>query len=102
IEAVDGKLKSFMTVDHQGARAQARAAEKAVLAGETLGPLHGIPVSVKDHIAIKGLPKFDMGLLRHIPEAPRDDVVVERLRRAGAILIGTNTEMGRSEEHTSE
>lgn len=94
IEDVGGPLQAFMTVDHEGARAQARAAEKAVLNGEPLGPLHGIPVSVKDHIAIKGLPKFDMGLLRHIDESPRDDVQVERLRKAGAIMLGTNTEMG--------
>ncbi|MFA5493662.1 MAG: amidase [Porticoccaceae bacterium] len=100
IENLDGKLKSFMTVDQQGARAQARAAEKAVLAGEPLGPLHGIPVSVKDHIAIKGLPKFDMGLLRHIDKAPWDDVQVERLRKAGAILFGTNTEMGSGSDVT--
>ena len=100
IEELDGKLKSFMTVDHKGARAQAKAAEKAVLAGEKLGPLHGIPISVKDHIAIKGLPKFDMGLLRHIPEAPRDDVQVERLRKAGAIMFGTNTEMGSGSDVT--
>lgn len=93
IENVGGPLQAFMTVDHKGARAQAREAEKAVLAGETLGPLHGIPISVKDHIAIKGLPKFDMGLLRHIDAAPRDDVQVARLRKAGAIMLGTNTEM---------
>src|SRR5690606_39249549 len=53
IEEVGDKLKAFMTVDHKGARAQAKAAEKAVLAGDPLGPLHGIPVSVKDHIGIK-------------------------------------------------
>jgi aspartyl-tRNA(Asn)/glutamyl-tRNA(Gln) amidotransferase subunit A len=94
IETIGPKLQAFMTVDKAGARAQAKAAEKAVLDGQPLGPLHGIPISVKDHIAIKGLPKFDMGLLRHIDAAPRDDVQVERLRKAGAILIGTNTEMG--------
>jgi Asp-tRNA(Asn)/Glu-tRNA(Gln) amidotransferase A subunit family amidase len=94
IEEVGKKLQAFMTVDHKGAKAQAQAAEKAVLAGQPLGPLHGIPVTVKDHIAIEGLPKFDMGLLRHIDKAPRDDLQVVRLRKAGAILFGTNTEMG--------
>lgn len=100
IEQLDGKLQAFMTVDHKGARAQARAAEKAVLDGEPLGPLHGIPVSVKDHIGIKGLPKFDMGLLRHIDAAAYDDVQVERLRKAGAIILGTNTEMGSGSDVT--
>lgn len=93
IEEVGGPLQAFMTVDRQGARQQAKRAQKAVMDGEPLGPLHGIPISVKDHIAIEGLPKFDMGLLRHIDKAPRDDVQVARLRKAGAILFGTNTEM---------
>lgn len=100
IEDVGGKLQAFMTLDHKGAREQARAAEKAVMKGEQLGPLHGIPVSVKDHIAIKGLPKFDMGLLRHIDKSAYDDVQVSRLRKAGAIMFGTNTEMGSGSDVT--
>ncbi|KJS08473.1 MAG: hypothetical protein VR73_05465 [Gammaproteobacteria bacterium BRH_c0] len=99
IEAVGGKLQAFMTLDHAGARQQARAAEKALLTGKPIGPLHGIPVSVKDHIAIKGLPKFDIGRLEYIAKSPRDDVQVERLRKAGAIMFGTNTERGSGGDH---
>jgi aspartyl-tRNA(Asn)/glutamyl-tRNA(Gln) amidotransferase subunit A len=94
IEEHDSKIHSFAHVDHAGARAQAARTEKALLAGEELGPLAGIPVSVKGHIFIKGLPSFDMGTLSNIAAAPRDDVQVERLRAAGAILVGTNTLMG--------
>ncbi len=94
IEQHDGKVKSFAHVDHAGASAQAARAEKAVADGDQLGPLHGIPMSVKGHIFIKGLPSFDMGSLTNIAAAPRDDVQVERLRAAGAILLGTNTLMG--------
>ncbi|MHB8463919.1 MAG: amidase [Acidimicrobiales bacterium] len=94
IEEHDGKLRSFAHVDHQGARDQAKRADAAVAAGGTLGLLHGIPVSVKGHIFVKGLPSFDMSTLSNIPTAPRDDVQVERLRAAGAIIFGTNTLMG--------
>lgn len=94
IEEHDGKIRSFAHVDHAGARAQAVRAERAVAAGEDLGSLHGIPVSVKGHIFVEGLPTFDMGTLSDIPAAPRDDVQVERLRAAGAVIIGTNTLMG--------
>ncbi|MDB5686970.1 MAG: hypothetical protein JWR77_1559, partial [Rhizorhabdus sp.] len=94
IEEHDGKIKSFAHVDHAGAREQAQRAEQAVAAGDELGSLHGIPVSVKGHIFVDGLPTFDMGTLTNIPAAPRDDVQVERLRAAGAVIIGTNTLMG--------
>ncbi|MGD9792021.1 MAG: amidase [Acidimicrobiia bacterium] len=94
IEQYDGKLKSFAHVDAGGARAQAKRAEKAVLDGEDLGLLHGIPVSLKGHFYVKGMPFFDMGTLQNLPSAWRDEVQVERLRKAGAIIFGLNTLMG--------
>jgi Asp-tRNA(Asn)/Glu-tRNA(Gln) amidotransferase A subunit family amidase len=94
IEEHDAALQAFATVDHAGAREQAKRAEKAVADGDDLGLLHGIPVSVKGHIWVEGLPTFDMGTLSHLDSAPRDDVQVERLRAAGAVIIGTNTLMG--------
>ncbi len=94
IDEHDHKLKAFAHVDRAGARAQAAQAEKAVAAGDTLGPLHGVPVSIKGHIFVEGLPTFDMGSLSNIPAAPRDDVQVERLRAAGAVILGINTLMG--------
>jgi aspartyl-tRNA(Asn)/glutamyl-tRNA(Gln) amidotransferase subunit A len=94
IDEHNDKLKAFVHVDHDGARQAAQRAEKAVIDGDELGLLHGIPVSVKGHIFVKGWPTFDMSTLRNIPAAPRDDVQVERLRAAGAIVVGTNTLMG--------
>jgi Asp-tRNA(Asn)/Glu-tRNA(Gln) amidotransferase A subunit family amidase len=94
IEELEPKLHAFQVVDADAARQQAKAAEQAVRDGAELGPLHGIPVSIKDHISVEGLPYFDMQSQRHMPEAKRDDIQVERLRTAGAVIIGTNTEMG--------
>jgi aspartyl-tRNA(Asn)/glutamyl-tRNA(Gln) amidotransferase subunit A len=94
IEELEPKLHAFQVVDAEGARAQAKVAEDAVLAGDDLGLLHGLPVSIKDHISVEGLPYFDMAAQRHKPEAARDDIQVERLRAAGAVIVGTNTEMG--------
>jgi Asp-tRNA(Asn)/Glu-tRNA(Gln) amidotransferase A subunit family amidase len=94
IEEHDGTLKAFAHLEQAESRRLAKAAEKAVLDGDDLGLLHGIPVSVKGHIFVKGWPTFDMGSTRPIPEAWHDDVQVERLRAAGAIVVGTNTLMG--------
>jgi Asp-tRNA(Asn)/Glu-tRNA(Gln) amidotransferase A subunit family amidase len=94
IEELEPRLHAFQVVDAEAARVQAKRAERAVLDGDELGPLHGIPVSIKDHISVEGLPYFDMATQRHVPVAPRDDIQVERLRAAGAVIVGTNTEMG--------
>jgi aspartyl-tRNA(Asn)/glutamyl-tRNA(Gln) amidotransferase subunit A len=94
IEELEPRLHAFQVVDGESARLQAKAAEKAVRDGDALGPLHGIPVSIKEHISVQGLPYFHMASQRHLPEAPRDDIQVERLRAAGAVIVGTNTEMG--------
>jgi Asp-tRNA(Asn)/Glu-tRNA(Gln) amidotransferase A subunit family amidase len=84
IEEHDGVLRAFDRFDER-ARADAKAAESAVLAGEDLGPLHGIPMAVKAHLDIAGLPQtfpFGSGI------AEKDDLVVERLRGAGAVIVG--------------
>jgi aspartyl-tRNA(Asn)/glutamyl-tRNA(Gln) amidotransferase subunit A len=94
IEQHDGKLHSFAHLDQAEARLLAKRAEKALLDGDEIGSLHGIPISVKGHIFVKGWPTFDMGSGRPIPEAWHDDLQVERLRAAGAIVVGTNTLMG--------
>src|SRR5215207_6991223 len=66
IEALNPALNAFCFVHADEARAQARAAEAAVLSGaDDLGPLHGVPVSVKDNVAIQGKPlTFGSRLLR--------------------------------------
>jgi aspartyl-tRNA(Asn)/glutamyl-tRNA(Gln) amidotransferase subunit A len=91
IEEHQSTLKAFMDVDAAGARKQAKAAEAAVNRGEALGPLHGVPISVKSHINIKGRP---LGGVTGAPKATHDHLGVERLREAGAVIVGHNTMMG--------
>src|SRR5271167_3518707 len=55
IEKLNPKLNAFVQVDADGARRQAVKAEKAVMRGEELGPLHGVPVSIKSSIDVAGL-----------------------------------------------
>ena len=54
IERHDGALNSFITVMAESARAQAKAAEQAIIEGDYLGPFHGVPVAAKDLYATKG------------------------------------------------
>ncbi len=84
----DGALNSFITVMMHSARAEAKAAEKAIAAGDYLGPLHGIPIAVKDLYATKGtLTTYGSGLFADwVPD--HDAAVVERLKAAGAIILG--------------
>ena len=88
IEALDPKLHAFRMVDAAGAREQARRAETAVRSGEPLGPLHGVPVVLKEFIAVKGLAWRDL-LIAENAIADRDSLEAERLRGAGAVLLGT-------------
>jgi aspartyl-tRNA(Asn)/glutamyl-tRNA(Gln) amidotransferase subunit A len=92
IDAVNPRLNAFCLVSADLARALAREAEIAVMKGEPLGALHGVPVSIKDVIATKGL--VTTGGSRLFAEAvPEEDAVaVGRLRAAGAVILGkTNT-----------
>jgi Asp-tRNA(Asn)/Glu-tRNA(Gln) amidotransferase A subunit family amidase len=91
IEALDPTLKTFRHLDVDGARAQAKRAEAAVRAGDEIGPLHGIPISVKEHIPVEGMP--EMFPMSSPPVVKHDALGVERLRAAGAVVFGTNTMM---------
>jgi len=85
-------LHAFCTPAPEAAREAARAQEARLAAGEEIGPLAGVPVSIKDLILTRGLRTTSGSIAYHdfVPE--EDDVVVERLRHAGAIVIGkTNT-----------
>ena len=85
IEQHQGTLRAFVHLDEGRARQDAKAAESAVLEGEELGPLHGIPMAVKSHLDIEGLPQtppFGTDI------AKDDDLIVERLRGAGAVIVG--------------
>jgi aspartyl-tRNA(Asn)/glutamyl-tRNA(Gln) amidotransferase subunit A len=91
IERVNPRLNAYCTVTAQAARADARAAEAAVLRGDRVGPLHGVPYSVKDLVITRGVrTAFGSRIYEHnIPD--EDAPVVERLRAAGAILVGKTT-----------
>src|SRR5712675_125408 len=92
IEAMRSKLNAFVHIDADGARAQARGAEEAVLRGEALGPLHGAPITLKSCIDVAGWSCAAGSLLRKDYVAPSDAPLVARLREAGAIILGnTNT-----------
>ena len=88
IERIDGRVNSYITVCHEEARQAAREAEQAIAAGRYLGPLHGIPVAVKDQFDTAGIRTTYGSSLEwdHVPD--RDAVVVTRLKEAGAILLG--------------
>jgi aspartyl-tRNA(Asn)/glutamyl-tRNA(Gln) amidotransferase subunit A len=90
-EAQQPRCNAFATLDAEGARAQARIAEQAVMDGKPLGPLHGIPVSVKDLFATAGL-RTAYGSAMHEDDVPdHDDVLVARIRSAGGIVFGKTT-----------
>jgi Asp-tRNA(Asn)/Glu-tRNA(Gln) amidotransferase A subunit family amidase len=91
IGRVNPTLNCFCTVTADEARDAAQAAEVAVMTGESLGPIHGVPVSVKDLIFTRRIPTMAGSRLfaDHVPE--EDAVSVERLKSAGAILLGKTT-----------
>ena len=98
IEALNPRLNAFLTVTADEALAAAKIAEQAVVRGDELGPLHGIPTSIKDLVPTKGI-RTTRGSLIYKDWVPdEDDLVVERIKKAGAMIMGkTNTpEFGQS------
>lgn len=86
IETVNPRVNAVTAICHDRARAEARAAEQAVMSGQALGLLHGLPLGVKDLEDTEGLlTTYGSPLFRnHVPAA--DNVLVARLRSAGAIV----------------
>ena len=84
-------LNAFITVAEDAAMVQARAAEAAIMRGNPVGPLHGVPVAVKDLVPTEGIRTTWGSLIfkDHVPSA--DAVVVARLKQAGAIIVGKTT-----------
>jgi len=92
VHALNPRLNAFCLVTDDVARAAAREAEIAVTKREPLGPLHGVPVSLKDVLFTRGIVTTGGSRLYagHVPEV--DAVAVARLRAAGAVILGkTNT-----------
>lgn len=88
IERSQPTLKAFVTVDYEGARAAARAAEAAQASGEEVGPLHGVPFAAKDIYDAAGLPTTAGYRPLESIAAKSDSFSVARLKAAGAILVG--------------
>jgi Asp-tRNA(Asn)/Glu-tRNA(Gln) amidotransferase A subunit family amidase len=92
IEKLNPILNAFVRVDSARARQLARDAESAVMSGKSLGPLHGVPLSIKSTISVNGLPWESGTRLRLGVVAQQDAPLVMRLKSAGAIILGvTNT-----------
>ncbi len=91
IDALQPQLNCFATVAADPARAAAQEAEAAVRRGDALGPLHGVPVHVKDLFDTAGITTAHGSAIfaHHVPA--RDNVLVARLKAAGAIVIGKTT-----------
>ncbi|MDQ0323244.1 aspartyl-tRNA(Asn)/glutamyl-tRNA(Gln) amidotransferase subunit A [Pararhizobium capsulatum DSM 1112] len=92
IAALDDALCAFCSVTADPARREAQAVDRRIAAGEAVGPLAGVPFAVKDLISTSGV-RTTFGSPLYADNVPdEDDIVVERLRAAGAIMVGkTNT-----------
>jgi aspartyl-tRNA(Asn)/glutamyl-tRNA(Gln) amidotransferase subunit A len=88
IEEVEPALRAFITVTAADARAAARTAEQEIAAGHHRGPLHGVPVAVKDLCETRGVPTTAGSSFLREWVTERDATVVRRLREAGAVILG--------------
>ncbi|HEY4315346.1 MAG TPA: Asp-tRNA(Asn)/Glu-tRNA(Gln) amidotransferase subunit GatA [Actinomycetes bacterium] len=105
IAAVDPAVHAFLHVDADGAREAARRVDARRAAGETLGPLAGVPIALKDVLATEGVPTTCGSRILEGWRPPYDATVVRRLREAGVVAMGkTNMDefaMGSSTEHSA-
>ena len=85
IEAVDGRLHAYLNLMADNALAEARVAEAEILRSDYRGPLHGIPVAVKDQLDVQGAPAL---IREKRPPESEDSTVVDKFRKAGAVLLG--------------
>src|SRR5258705_10683867 len=88
MEEIDPAVSAVIARSFESAHATARESEAAVMRGDSLGPLHGLPLGVKDLIDAKGLPTSFGSVLFADNIAAEDEAVVAMLRRAGAIVVG--------------
>jgi amidase len=101
VERLGGPLNAVVTLDVERARERADEADRATAAGESWGPLHGLPMTVKDVWETAGLRTTSGApeLAEHVPEV--DAVTVDRLRGAGAVIFGkTNTPLYAGDDQT--
>ncbi|MDL2268712.1 Asp-tRNA(Asn)/Glu-tRNA(Gln) amidotransferase subunit GatA [Desulfosarcina sp. OttesenSCG-928-A07] len=104
IDAVDARVQAYLTVDREGAMAQAEAADQRLEKGNAM-PLTGIPMGIKDLICTKGLRTTcaSKTLENFVP--PYDATVIRRLKDAGAVIVGKHNmdefAMGATTEHSA-
>ena len=105
IRGRDPRVKAFQHVDEDAARQQARAVDQKRKKGETLGPLAGVPVGIKDVLCTRGVPTTCSSKMLQNFVPPYDAHVIEKLKAADAVLIGkTNMDefaMGSSTENSA-
>jgi aspartyl-tRNA(Asn)/glutamyl-tRNA(Gln) amidotransferase subunit A len=88
VAALEPRLNAFAYLAAEEAMDAAVAADRVLARGESIGPLHGVPVTIKDHEAVRGM-QIEYGThLRRGDVAAADNAMVSRLRRAGAIILG--------------
>ncbi|WP_421999942.1 amidase [Reyranella sp.] len=91
IERLEPRLNAFAWLAADEAMAAAAEADRTLARGAPLGPLHGVPVTIKDHEAVRGM-QLEYGTwLRKGEVAASDNAMVSRLRAAGAIILGKTT-----------
>ncbi|MEV1023345.1 amidase [Streptomyces sp. NPDC050264] len=88
VEQVDPHVRAYVTVVADGARQEAKEAEREISATGPRGPLHGIPMALKDLIDVEGLPTTASSKVRDGHRASADSAVAARLSQAGAVLLG--------------
>ena len=92
INSLNSKLNAYLTLNYDDALKSAKSAETEIINDNILGPLHGIPIAIKDMEPTQGL-RTTLGSLtldKNIPE--KDSIMVEKIKKSGAIILGkTNT-----------
>jgi aspartyl-tRNA(Asn)/glutamyl-tRNA(Gln) amidotransferase subunit A len=88
IEEVNPEINAYVTLTAESARKEAREAERILKTGDPTGPLHGVPVAIKDNMPVRGV-RTTWGSKLYADYIPEQDyILVERLRKAGAIILG--------------
>lgn len=93
IERRDSKLNAYATVTAELALEQARVAEQELMNGQDRGPLHGVPINLKDNILTAGIPTKAGSPIMNEYVPTQDAPVVKRLKEAGAVLLGKSNMM---------